>query len=194
MTNLTPSLKVLRAHYKELTGRSGRKLERNQLEAQIAAHLRQQDRHAAEALEREQRLDARQARREERADFEAFLATDHDRDSDNHRVTFLVRRCHPVIEQAAIELEKFKASLEENPLYALSWADRLYDMVAAGKVAQEVIAALMDGATSNDVQGYAIDQALRGAASPGRSTSATSNRAEEAETKAWADFARRNRC
>lgn len=84
------------------------------------------------------------------------------------------------------QMAEWAAKFEQDPLYSLQWAERVYDIAGEYKVASVVGSLLNDGRSLDEVAMYAMDEVVRGARSPSHSTSPCANLAKECETKAWA--------
>jgi hypothetical protein len=91
------------------------------------------------------------------------------------------------IDSSNREIEKFKVSFAKHPLYALNWSEGTFSAAAELKVMSYVLQCLEPNgkATIESVEAYALDQVLRVAENPPRSTLATANLAEQATGEAW---------
>lgn len=84
-------------------------------------------------------------------------------------------------------LAKFVKELSETPLYAMKWADKIFESSAKAEVARRVsvlIAEKRDLAGAMKAMQRDINSASRW---PHRSTSPSSNMAHQCETAAWAE-------
>ena len=101
-------------------------------------------------------------------------------------IAWLRERLRDERDRAKKELEAFAARLAEDPVYQLGWAEGAYDAAGTYHVLAEVTAAFDEGCSAKDALATVTREALRGARSPERSTSVTSNRLSQAKTAAYA--------
>jgi hypothetical protein len=88
-------------------------------------------------------------------------------------------------------IEKFKASLETDPAYALEWSRSAFEAAAFLHVGKH-LARLSTGekATVESIVDYAHDMVLRGANHPEHSTSPQSNELKREVLAVYAEFVR----
>ena len=102
-------------------------------------------------------------------------------------IEWVRRRIRDERDRAKEALDGFAAELAKDPVYQLGWAEAAYDNAGTYHVLSQVVAALDGGCSAKDALDTVTREALRGARSPQRSTSATSNRLEQAKTAAYAE-------
>ena len=88
-------------------------------------------------------------------------------------------------------LAKFSADLLTDPAYAMEWGDRAVTAAGQVSVLGAAIAALKNGAEPAKVRAHAVEQALRSAKWPSRSTSQMTNLTAQAKGETWAFVAER---
>lgn len=93
------------------------------------------------------------------------------------------------ISRARADLKEFSTKLEADPAYALSWGAGAFEAAASIKVYSQVLFYLNKGEALEDVKTGVLEEALRHARSPSRSTSPTANLMEQEEGCAWAILA-----
>lgn len=99
------------------------------------------------------------------------------------------------LDEAHRELEKFKERLASSPPYAFEWSMDGFRAAARIKVMTHLLDVLRDPEAVDTgespvytrVYETALEQVLRGARHPTRSTSPTANLMEQEELAAWAD-------
>lgn len=91
-------------------------------------------------------------------------------------------------ESAGMELEKFKTRFEEDAFYAFEWADNAMQAAARQMVYRAAAAYLERGITEAALKEQALNEALRIAKYPPRSTSVPSNMMAQYKGAAWADI------
>ena len=136
---------------------------------------------AAEKAERNARIAAR-------GPVEEFVAKKDLEDSEQ-KLSWLIRLAMGEIEREARKLKDFAKSMSENPLYALSWSEDVFEISAKAAVAKELLKAFEMGATFEEWQEEARRNSMRLARNPSMSTSPTSNLVDTYVCAAWADAA-----
>lgn len=102
-------------------------------------------------------------------------------------ITFLRERIAHDRDRAKAQLDAWVAKAAEDPVYQLGWAESAFDDAGTYHVLSEVAAALDAGCSAAEALRTVTREALRGARHPQRSTSASSNRLEQAKTAAYAE-------
>lgn len=91
---------------------------------------------------------------------------------------------------AQATIAEFAEKVQKDPAYQLSWGGAAFKAGASVKVLGLVLHHLGEGLPAATLLKHALREALRGARhSTSRSTSCTSNLAEDCETEVWADLA-----
>lgn len=93
--------------------------------------------------------------------------------------------------QAAYEqdrLDKFAADFAKDPSYALSWGTDAFKSAAKLKILKQIVAALQEGATLDNVKDTVMDRVLNKSKYPPQSTSPTSNLMEQYELASYAEI------
>lgn len=179
---MTTSLKALRAHLNELTGRNTRKMERAELERGIATALAHQDREMARRVDEEIAAAERATRVAARSDFDNWVATDKSSEAR------LARFITDAITSARAQVEKFTNNLSMNPSYAFDWSGEAFNAAAVIEVHAELLNAFRNGATLDDIRSTLTDRVMSAARSPARSTSPTSNLMSQCRASAEANI------
>lgn len=135
----------------------------------------------AEAKAKAERL----ARIESRGPAEEFAEKSNELKGEERKLAYIIRHALRVVSTKEEEIEKFNESMKSDPIYALSWGITQYVGFAKIRVMEELLRHFEYGCTFDDWKNYAIEQALRGARYPARSTSTTSNLMEQCITEAW---------
>ena len=84
---------------------------------------------------------------------------------------------------------KFDKDFLLHPTSNLGWSRDLFKAAAEYEVAGEIISLFESGYDWDTTLAYLVNQALRAARNPGRSSSGTSNMVSEYMTEAWAAVA-----
>lgn len=189
----------LRSAYFDLTDHEpdaswkSRRLEREI--TNIEEHLREATARAkiwarqdAEEAQRQAEYEERVARIEYRGDMDEYLEKRHESDDERH-FAYRLRSAQADIAGMESAKQKFAANMEQNPVYALEWADSLYEATAKYQVAQELIAMWEKGYSHSDWTQYAVKELAR-AAQSGGSTSTAHNHMSASMAKAWAHAVR----
>jgi hypothetical protein len=97
-----------------------------------------------------------------------------------------------IAEQAQKQIDKFKAELDKDPAYALSWGNGVFQSAARLKVAQMMVYAFTprEGevmCTIEQARDTCLDRVMNKARYPAQSTSPTSNLMEQYEAAAYAE-------
>ena len=104
--------------------------------------------------------------------------------SDLKKIKQLRDRLEQMLASSKEGLEEFKEKLDQDPTYAMQWADKVFTYAAQHKVAAD----LLHGLKANTVgeaeflkraQEYLTREVLQAARCPGRSTSPSSNHMDE---------------
>lgn len=93
------------------------------------------------------------------------------------------------IERLVENLAKWKAQFEEDPLYALEWSDRSFEWAAELYVRKLLRLTVEKAGLEEGLKEFkqrALEEALRSAKYPSRSTSACTNQANLCKGSAWA--------
>ena len=85
-------------------------------------------------------------------------------------------------------IEKFKAELDRDPAYALTWGTGVFQAAAEIRVVKQVIGAFENGGKVEDVRSILLDHVLHRSKYPPHSTSPTSNLLEQYELAAYAEI------
>ena len=83
-------------------------------------------------------------------------------------------------------MNEFKTKLEKDASYAFEWSQAAFAAAAEIEVGRIIVAAMESGTTAEAIKSNALDQALRGARYPARSTSVQSNLMEQEVAAVWA--------
>lgn len=195
---MTAATQTLRARYAALTGnRPDARWNEATLEARVAELEAKEAARAAAAAEAEAEQQRRRAEREARiaarGTWEQFCdrAFTRELEGDEGKLAYVCRRAASDAESAEKALAEFAAKLAQDPAYALGWSIKSFEQAAALAVAKEVRRAFEQGATFDELRSVAMREALRGARSPERSTSPTSNLMAQCMTAAWGDLVER---
>ena len=192
-------LQALRAAFLEMTGiRADARWGAKRLAEEVAileGIQRQRKLKEAEAKAEQERKQAeRDARIAARGSWEQFCdrAFTRELEGDEDQLAYVCRRAQHDIESAEKALAEFAAKLAQDPAYALSWGTRSFEHAAKLKVAQWLRTGVIEaGATLEALRSEATREAMRGARSPERSTSPTSNLMSQCMTAAWAEMVER---
>jgi hypothetical protein len=102
----------------------------------------------------------------------------------------LLERFQRQAENETFVIEKFKAELDKDPAYALSWGCGVFASAAKLRVIKQIISALEDGETTNeDIRNHLMGSIMHKSRYPSHSTSPTSNLIEQYELAACAEIA-----
>lgn len=177
---MTSTLKELRARHSELGLGNGRKLERDALEARIAAQLIHNDKQLAYEIARQERRaaeDAAQdARLQEREAAKARRAAGNLNDADDADWAREIRKANYTIESYGVTRDKFIQRLMEYPSDALSWSVSLFEAAADFELAQNILHYYAEGLSHEDLKKQMLEDVISKARySANKSTSPTSN-------------------
>lgn len=103
----------------------------------------------------------------------------------NQRLLF---RFNSQAESCQARLDKFTAKFAEDPAYALSWGTEAFQAAASLRVLKQVIGALNEEGTLDNIRSTLTDRVMHKAKYPPQSTSPTSNLIEQYELAAYAEI------
>lgn len=154
---------------------------------------RQEDKKLKDQQEEEARQkvkEDREARKASRGTIETFLSASYqDLDEDEHHVKYLLRTCVGSIETAAKKKVEFIKNLNETPIYALEWADSLFEYETEASVAKKIIEVIGIGYSAEELRDYIRTNALSSSRCIGsRSTSECKNMCNILIAQAWSKF------
>jgi hypothetical protein len=97
-----------------------------------------------------------------------------------------------IAEQAQKQIDKFKAELDKDPAYALSWGLSAFQSAARLKIANMLVYAFTERegetmCTLDQARDTLMDRVMNKARYPAQSTSPTSNLMEQYEAAAYAE-------
>jgi len=95
-----------------------------------------------------------------------------------------------IAEQAQKQIDKFKAELDKDPAYALSWGLSAFQSAARLKIANMLVYAFTERETMctlDQARDTLMDRVMNKARYPAQSTSPTSNLMEQYEAAAYAE-------
>jgi hypothetical protein len=103
-----------------------------------------------------------------------------------------LKKFSAIAEQAQAQIDKFKAELDKDPAYALSWGLNAFQSAARLKVAKMLIVAFTECkgetlCTIEQARDTLMDRVMHKARYPAQSTSPTSNLMEQYEAAAFAE-------
>ena len=101
---------------------------------------------------------------------------------------YLIKRLESGIKAGQESIEVFAAKLVANPAHVLSWGTDAFKTAADLKIAKQVLNALNDGATVEQVKSTLMDRVLNRSKYPPQSTSPCSNLMEQYELAAYAEL------
>ena len=100
----------------------------------------------------------------------------------------LVKMFQVKAEMAQATLNQFMSKFAEDPAYALSWGNDTFRAAAELKIAKQILAALEDTATLENIRSTMMDRVLNKATYPAQSSSPTANLIEQYELAACANI------
>ena len=108
-----------------------------------------------------------------------------------NKTEMTIRSLEHDLQMAKDQLAKFAQGVINDPVHAMEWGDRA--VTAAGELHVLFIAveAMKEGVSFARVRAQAVEQALRSAKYPARSSSPMSNLTAQAKGEAWAKLAER---
>ena len=100
----------------------------------------------------------------------------------------LLFRFNSQAESCQARLDKFVSKFAEDPAYALSWGTEAFQAAASLRVLKQVIGALNEEGTLDNIRSTLTDRVMHKAKYPPQSTSPTSNLIEQYELAAYAEI------
>lgn len=101
---------------------------------------------------------------------------------------YLIKRLESGIKCGQESIAKFAEKLIADPAYTLSWGNDSFKVAATLKVQNQLLNALNDGATVQQLKDTLTDRVINKSKYPPQSTSPTSNLMEQYELAAYADM------
>lgn len=183
----------MRSEYHDLTGNfADGRWGLSRLQEEVSSLRKEKAAREAARLEAENKKriaqeirDARIARRGSADEFMEY--NKNEMEEDDRKMAWAMRAAKRNLDEEANRLKKFAKSMEENPVYALSWSKDVFEVSAKGFVARELFAAFEYGASYEEWKKEASRNALRMTRNPSMSTSPTSNLMDVYLAAAWAD-------
>ena len=100
----------------------------------------------------------------------------------------LKSHCESELEDCVKEKNDWLKRFNKNAMDALSWSDGLFVICAKEELHEEILEAVKNGTSVEDIVNYTLREVLSGAGRIPASTSSGHNRCEQAKLKAKADL------